>query len=139
MTSRISKDLYDQDGATLLAKIVDFTSLNKTKFLSGSMDPFQLGVGVVGKNKKNIKPHIHFKNVRKILNTTEFIMVLDGKIEFEIFNERKILIDKGVLYPNMGLLQFIGGHSFVMEPETRYFELKQGPYMGQLSDKEYFN
>ena len=53
----------------------------------------------------------------------------------DILNEKGAFIEKVILLDNMALLQFIGGHKIEIKAETKYFELKQGPYYGREFDK----
>ena len=46
---------------------------------------------------------------------------------------------KGKINFNMALLQLTGGHAFKILPGTKYFEIKQGPYLGKHADKEVFD
>ena len=54
------------------------------------------------------------------------------------YNNNEEIIAKEVLKAGMGFTQFFGGHGFVFAPNTKYIEIKQGPYKGSDDDKYFF-
>jgi hypothetical protein len=68
--------------------------------------------------------------------TAEFIFVLEGGMDITILSQTGELVEKVELKSKTALLQFRGGHEIFLKPKTKYFELKQGPYFGQASDKK---
>ena len=53
----------------------------------------------------------------------------------EILSEDSTFIKKIELTDSQALLQFIGGHKISFDAGTKYFEIKQGPYLGRDADK----
>ena len=86
---------------------------------------------------RSIPKHIHKNIDRNISVTSEFIYVIKGKMKIKIFDEKGLYLSEIELSDNDALLQFIGGHSFEIDKGTRFFEIKQGPYLGQNADKYY--
>ncbi len=118
----------------LIAQKYSLNNINDSSFPSPEKAAFQFGVGVVSKEKV-LKPHVH-KRVERVLDTTsEFLFVLHGEISIKIYGEDGLFIEKIVLNKNECLLQLIGGHAITIKENTKYFELKQGPYFGRDFDK----
>ena len=98
----------------------------------------QFGIGVINE-EKIFKPHIHKDTKRVIYNTSEFIYVIDGEMLIEILAPNEDLVLTLKIKKNEGFLQFYGGNKIVASKNTRYFEIKQGPYNGQDFDKRLIN
>tara|TARA_B100000579_G_C22716836_1_gene797313 strand:+ start:53 stop:448 length:396 start_codon:yes stop_codon:yes gene_type:complete len=122
---------------TLIAQLYNINNFNKSLFPTPDNENFQFGYGNIQEDKVLV-PHIHKKINRKITNTSEFLYVINGEMEIDIFDESKKFIKKVFLKKNMALLQFIGGHAIKIKSGTKYFEVKQGPYLGQNIDKYTF-
>jgi len=118
----------------LIAQKYNLNDVENTNFPTPSETTFQFGVGVA-KEKKILAPHIHKRVERTIDTTSEFLYVLNGTMSVDIYDEKEIFIKKIILKNNECLLQFIGGHAITLEKNTKYFEIKQGPYYGRDFDK----
>jgi hypothetical protein len=118
----------------LVAHIYDLNELKENCFPTPADKTFQFGCSIE-KNDRVIKTHIHKKNKRIINSTSEFIYVIEGSMFLKIYDENEIFINEVTLNKNMALLQFSGGHSINIKRNTKYFELKQGPYKGRDYDK----
>ena len=57
-------------------------------------------------------------------------------MKINILNSEGEFIKSLSLYENQAFLQFIGGHEFFISPDTIFFEIKQGPYLGKDKDKK---
>ena len=74
---------------------------------------------------------------RKISGTQEVWILLRGKIKFEIFDIDNLLISFGILFSGDSITLFRGGHSLeVLEENTIFYEIKNGPYLGINKDKK---
>ena len=84
-----------------------------------------------------IKRHIH-KNVdRQNISSSEALIIREGKLEIDIFDQTKNLVATRLLEAGDFVLMVSGGHGFrVLEP-TIMLEIKLGPYAGP-EDKELF-
>ena len=118
----------------LVAQIYTIDNINETMFPTPEENELQFGVGVAQEDKV-LKTHIHKVFKREINNTSEFLYVLEGLMTVKIYHADESIIETVYLKPGMALLQFIGGHSIKLDKGTKYFEIKQGPYMGQDADK----
>lgn len=122
------------DGETELAQIYDLSNVTETSFPTDNNCSFQFGIGFAETDKK-FKTHIHKNAERIISNTSEFIFVLEGGMKITFLNNNHEVVDIVDIGPNMAFLQHMGGHAIEASKETKYFELKQGPYVGRDFDK----
>jgi hypothetical protein len=129
------KDFKDSKGNTI-AQFYDLNKFEKTQFPTSPNMPLQFGFSF-NSERKNIEKHIHNKLPRTLKGTSEFIYVINGKMKVKIFDQDAEFISDIVIKDNQALLQFEGGHSFQIEKGTKFFEIKQGPYLGQKADKKY--
>lgn len=118
----------------LVAQVFDFSISGPVIFPTPDLAEMQCGFGEV-LAEKNIPPHVHNITERNTRNTSEFIFVLDGRMDIIVLNCGGAVIDQVSILPQTGFLQYIGGHRIKIAKGTKYFELKQGPYLGQRSDK----
>lgn len=84
-----------------------------------------------------IKRHIH-KNVdRQNVSSSEALIVREGKLEIDIYDENKSLVATRSLEAGDFVLMVSGGHGFRVLEATSLLEIKLGPY-GGAEDKELF-
>lgn len=122
------------DAGTLVAQIYDFRQSGPVVFPTPDSAEMQCGFGQID-DQKQVPPHIHNIVERKIRNTSEFILVLEGAADIVFLNEDGKVIDRATLASQQGFLQYVGGHKITFHAGTRYLELKQGPYLGHDKDK----
>lgn len=118
----------------LIGQIYNFNNIETIGFPTPLDECFQLGFGYITEDKQFV-PHIHKKVRREVEKTSEFLYVISGEIIIDIYDEHEEFVSNIVLQDGMGLLQFTGGHKILMKKNTKYFELKQGPYLGRNVDK----
>lgn len=107
-----------------------------TSFFSKAGDAFQLGQLFYRKGHK-IAPHLHRVFQRSIRGTSEFFLVMEGRVRVDVFDEAGKKI-KGVnLNKGDNILLLAGGHSLVFLAKSKILMLKQGPYSGKAEDKAY--
>ncbi len=84
-----------------------------------------------------IKRHLH-KNVdRQNISSSEALIVRQGRLEIDIFDQNKVLLATRQLQAGDFVLMVSGGHGFRILEATILLEVKLGPYAGP-SDKELF-
>jgi len=84
-----------------------------------------------------IKRHLH-KNVdRQNISSSEALIVRQGRLEIDIFDENKVLLGTRELQVGDFVLMVSGGHGFRILEAAVLLEVKLGPYAGP-SDKELF-
>ena len=94
------------------------------------------------KLKRNdfISSHIHRKNKRITSSTQEIWLVMKGKLSINIIDTDKKKIKNFILGTGDMYILFRGGHSFkVLNDNTEFYEIKNGPYRKKITDIEYLN
>ena len=86
---------------------------------------------------KIIEPHIHNPVTRQVHYTKEVLFIRKGKLKVDFFNDAKIYLESRVLHEGDVILLSTGGHGFEVLEEVEMFEVKQGPYAGDM-DKTRF-
>ena len=90
-------------------------------------------------HKKNhiIQPHIHKLRLKKIYDTNEVLIILQGKIKVDFFNSNKKYVKSRFIEKGNILILLSGGHGFKILKNCKFIEVKQGPYYIK-KDKEKF-
>jgi hypothetical protein len=84
-----------------------------------------------------IKRHIH-KNVdRQNISSSEALIVRQGRLEIDIYDQSKKLLATRELQAGDLVLMVSGGHGFRIFENAILLEVKLGPYAGAM-DKELF-
>ena len=96
----------------------------------------QLGM-LVHKKGKVVDRHRHKHVRREIQRTQEVLVVLEGKVKIEIYNDEREMLKILILKAGDAVLLAAGGHRVKVLEEAKLIEVKQGPYAGFV-DKEYF-
>ena len=128
--------VLDSDN-NLLAMLINLDNNNeRTEFFTNETLDFQAALFNL-KEGEEIKRHIHNKNIRQISTTTEAIYVINGKIQVGVYDNEKNFVDEVEVNTNELILLFNGVHSMNVIKDTKFFEIKQGPYVEE-DDKERF-
>ena len=105
-------------------------------FLTENNNEFQIAQFNLDQGTE-IKRHIHGKQERKIENTSEVIIVNEGSLELEIYDESLELVTTEIVNKGQVIALFNGGHGFKSLSKSKFLEVKQGPYIEE-QDKERF-
>ena len=91
-------------------------------------------------HKKNhiIKPHIHKRQTRKLIYTSEVILILKGKLRVDFYTTKKKYLFSKLLNEKDIIMLVHGAHGFKVVENVQMIEIKQGPYITKL-DKIKFN
>ena len=91
-------------------------------------------------HKKNhiIKPHIHKRQMRKLLHTSEVILILKGSLRVDFYNNKKKYLFSKIIKEKDIIMLVHGAHGFKVLKNVEMIEIKQGPYITKL-DKVKFN
>ena len=82
-------------------------------------------------------PHIHLKNIKKTQISSEAWIVMSGKLKVTFFDIDKSKVYEDILHKGDISILFEGGHSFKpLVKKTSIFEIKNGPYLGSIKEKE---
>lgn len=110
------------------AIIVDASKpFNGVEFLTDQLEEFQVGI-MLRDHSNNVPKHIHNENLRNIKNTSECLLVLDGEIELNLWDEENIFIKSLIIKAPSVITLFRGYHELVFRKPTKLIEIKQGPY-----------
>ena len=130
------EEILDKNGS-LLALIINTNLTNlKKEFHTKNDQNFQVGTFNLSKGE-SLDRHVHLENTRNINRTSEVLIILEGVLEVEIFDSFKNFINTKVLTKGYLILFLKGGHSFKVNQDCKFIEVKQGPYSEGL-DKEKF-
>jgi len=127
-----------RQGQTLLAYIVRAdAAAATTSFFTGGDASFQAGF-VVYPAGGAVVPHAHLPVVRTVMGTSELLVVRKGRCIVDMYSDDRVLVASRELGTGDLVLLMSGGHGFRMLEDTVLFEVKQGPYSGQV-EKERFD
>jgi hypothetical protein len=84
-----------------------------------------------------VRRHEHVPIERRLVGTTEFLLVRSGRCLIDVYDESRALVATRELAAGDLLLLVGGGHGFRMLEPTTLVEVKQGPYTG-LAEKRTF-
>jgi mannose-6-phosphate isomerase-like protein (cupin superfamily) len=86
---------------------------------------------------KVIEPHVHNAVKREVHYTKEVLVIRKGKLRVDFYLENQSYLESRVLSAGDVILLVSGGHGFEVLEEIEMFEIKQGPYTGEM-DKTRF-
>ena len=93
------------------------------------------------KSGHHFKPHYHLMRecFYDTVITQETWIIIAGSIEASYYDENNSLLCRRILSAGDCTVTLGGGHSYkCLEEGTTAYEIKNGPYVGQENDKEYF-
>jgi cupin fold WbuC family metalloprotein len=96
----------------------------------------QLGM-LVHKKGKIVDRHRHKHVRREIFRTQEVLVMLEGKVKIEVYNDEGEMLKTLTLQAGDAILLASGGHRVKVLEDAKIIEVKQGPYAGFV-DKDYF-
>lgn len=108
----------------------------QTTFLTPPEFKQQVGF-VIYPQGGEIARHFHRPLERKLIGTSEVLVLLKGRSLIDVYNDERELVATRELQPGDVMLMVGGGHGFRMLDDTVFLEVKQGPYTG-LEEKERF-
>jgi mannose-6-phosphate isomerase-like protein (cupin superfamily) len=86
---------------------------------------------------KIIEPHVHNPVRREISHTQEVLLIKRGKLRVDFYTDTREYLHSRVLQAGDVILLATAGHGFEVLEEVQMFEVKQGPYAGEM-DKTRF-
>lgn len=84
-----------------------------------------------------IKRHVHKPIERKVIGTSEVLIIKKGVVELDVYNLKKELTQKILLREGDIAFLINGGHGIKVIEDSTIIEVKQGPYV-EGEDKEHF-
>jgi hypothetical protein len=109
---------------------------DKTTFVTPPEFKQQVGF-VVYPAGGEIHRHDHVPLERRLIGTSEVLVVQRGRCEVDIYDDERQLVTTRELRRGDIMLMVGGGHGFRMLEDTVFLEIKQGPYTG-VDEKERF-
>lgn len=117
-------------------KLDDIGKGNKD-FLNDKNHALQISIANSLKEGRLFKPHKHFVNELTTNSPQEIIILFEGKLKVKIYDIDDSFLGEEILESGDIYLFLEGGHGFkVMEDDTTFIELKNGPYQGSEKDKK---
>ena len=108
--------------------LIDYDSINEEKYYATDNDN-ELQIATFNlKKEQEILRHIHPPQDRKINTTSEVLIVLEGEIEFTLYDDDLELCHSAVAKKGNLLVLMSGGHGLKILQDTKFIEVKQGPY-----------
>tara|TARA_B100001057_G_scaffold501279_1_gene623112 strand:+ start:9681 stop:10073 length:393 start_codon:yes stop_codon:yes gene_type:complete len=121
----------------LVAEIVKLEDIQSERhFYTYDDQDFQLA-SFSFKENTEVARHIHNKQERKINSTSEVIVLIQGGLDVDIYDDNKNLIKNLILEEGDTIIFYSGGHGIKANKDSKFIEVKQGPY-NPLTDKELF-
>lgn len=124
--NRVEDILYKKK---LLARIIRSSFLKKKgiNFFTPNSQSQQLAYMNHPKNHI-IQPHLHKNRLKKIYNTSETLIILEGRLKVDFYNDQKKFLFSKILKKNDIIILIAGGHGFKILNNCKFIEVKQGPY-----------
>ena len=86
---------------------------------------------------KTIDAHVHNPISREVRFTNEVLLIRNGKLRVDFYNNEQGYLRSSVLEAGDTILLVAGGHGFEVLEAVEMIEVKQGPYFGD-ADKRTF-
>lgn len=86
---------------------------------------------------KIIPPHVHNIVRREVHFTKEVLFIRKGKLRVDFYDDCRNYLESRILSEGDVILLSTGGHGFVALEDLEMYEVKQGPYAGEM-DKTRF-
>ena len=116
----------------LLAIILRYQDFSSGKYFATENDQeLQLATFDLEKNTV-IEKHYHPEQQREIKTTSEVLVVMEGQIEEEIFDDELLLLHKDILNKGDVLALYSGGHGLKLSQDSKFIEVKQGPFFPDI-------
>jgi len=75
-----------------------------------------------------IQPHLHKRRLKKIYDTSEVLIILDGSLKVDFYNNKRKYLFSKILSKNDIIILLTYGHGFKILKNCKFIEIKQGPY-----------
>ena len=127
--------IYDNDNNLLAIVIKNGTSTKDKDFHTDHSSELQIASFNLKKDEL-IERHYH-ENEEKIFSTNEVIIIQSGKMTLTLYDLDFNKIEDVILESGDMVALFNGGHEIKIEEQTKFIEVKQGPY-SEEKDKTRF-
>jgi hypothetical protein len=127
--------ITDKDKVYAIVLRREFNS-EGANFFTPSEFSQQLGM-LIHKKGKIVQRHRHKLVKREIFRTQEVLVLLEGTIKVDLYDDKIRLLKSVTLSSGDTILLAQGGHRVEVLEDSKILEVKQGPYAG-FDEKEYF-
>lgn len=108
-------------------------------FLTPNETFIQAGTWWYDKGQR-LKAHKHIHNERNVNLTQETIVIMSGKLEVELYDDKnEIFISEILSEGDIGIILSCGHGYNILEDDTKVIEVKNGPFISVEKDKELIN
>lgn len=115
----------------------DFQFINERNDISNEKEPLQFAM-IKANELRRYPAHIHLENIKNTNITQETWIIIHGCVLVKLYDVDGSEIYKTNLYQGDATITFYGGHSYeILENNTLVYEIKSGPYLGQIKDKKF--
>ena len=128
------EEIRDNNG-NLLAIIFKEEYRDGVNFITRSDSYLQVGL-MQHKKGHIIKPHIHKSVDLKVSRIQEVLFIREGKLRAVFYDKNKSKLCEKILVKGDIVILIDGGHGFEVLEDCKIVEVKQGPYIGKVHDKE---
>ena len=129
-------NINDNSG-NLLATVIRLEDISEGKnFITDNASEFQVASFNLEKDTA-IENHYHPEQERRVLRTSEVLVVIDGEMEVRIYDNNLNHISDIILKSGDTIALIDGGHGITFKTDTKFVEVKQGPY-DESTDKKRF-
>ncbi len=127
-----------KDGLVLARHIKKEDIRSNLNFFSNDNEFIQVGTWNYEAGKV-LDRHYHNVVKREIDRTFEVIIVIQGKIQADIYDLNNILVKSIEVNEGETLVQLNSGHGYkILKDDTLVVEVKNGPYLGAELDRTRF-
>jgi cupin fold WbuC family metalloprotein len=121
----------------LLATVIRLEDISEGKnFITDNASEFQLASFNLEKDTV-IENHYHPEQKRLLYRTSEVLVVIDGEMEVQIYDNNLDHVTNILLKSGDTIALIDGGHGITFNTNTKFVEVKQGPY-DESTDKKRF-
>ena len=129
-------NIEDKNGKLLATIIRKETMQGDKYFATNDEQDLQIAKFNLKKDTEIIR-HIHLDQERKILSTSEVIIITKGVMVVDIYSEDLDLLYSDTINEGDILALFSGGHGLKMSSDCKFIEVKQGPYIEKIDKKRF--
>lgn len=120
----------------IFACVYDISDTNGpgANFLSNIDSGLQVSIGNYS-NQRNVPRHSHLQNKRILELTEEILVIISGAGTLRIYDDDRNFLDE-IHFETGNVIHLLrGGHDLTFSAETKFIEVKQGPYFSPEKDK----
>lgn len=131
------KEIYSKITPTLLLhKIFRGNDINEIRQDISADDQFLQISTFSLEYQKTFKPHMHITCDKHVTITQECWVILTGSVRVSYYDIDGSYLEDAILGSHDLTVTFYGGHTYEsLTDETKVYEIKTGPYIGQTADK----